>query len=117
MVVDDTDSEVTTTLAAMACGVAVVAADTGLLSDIVADGVSGLLVGPGGTAPALRALLADDLRREGMGLAAVDRVDARFGHDVVGRSLEHELTTVVSPSVDRVPEPPEPLLDVTSAGG
>jgi D-inositol-3-phosphate glycosyltransferase len=93
--VDDTDAEVATTLAAMASAVPVVASDAGVLADVVADGVTGLLVGRGGTAPAIRTLLADPLGREGMGLAALDRVRARFGHDVVSTALVHELTALL----------------------
>jgi hypothetical protein len=100
VVVDDTDAEVATALAAMATGVPVVASDTGVLADLVADGVTGLLVGPGGTAAAIRSLLADALGREGMGLAAVDRVRARFGQDVVADALTHELAAVVAPAED-----------------
>ena len=91
VVVDDTDAEVTSALAAMASGVPVVASDAGVLADVVADGVTGLLVGRGGTAAAIRALLADSLGREGMGLAAVDRVRARFGQEVVATALVHQL--------------------------
>jgi D-inositol-3-phosphate glycosyltransferase len=100
VVVDDTDAEVATTLAAMACGVPVIASDTGVLADLVADGVTGLLVGRGGTAPAIRSLLADQLGREGMGLAAVDRVRARFDSDVVAGTLVTELVALL-------PEPAE----------
>lgn len=95
VVVDDTDAEVATALAAMASGVPVVASDAGVLADVVADGVTGLLVGRGGTAPAIRALLADPLGREGMGLAAIDRVRARFGQDVVAGALAHQLAAMV----------------------
>jgi D-inositol-3-phosphate glycosyltransferase len=94
VVVDDTDAEVATALATMASGVPVVASEVGVLADVVADGVTGLLVGRGGTAPAIRALLADQLGREGMGLAAVDRVRARFGHDVVAGALAHQLAAL-----------------------
>ena len=95
VVVDDTEGEVATALAAMASGVPVVASDAGVLADVVADGVTGLLVGRGGTAAAIRALLADPLGREGMGLAAVDRVRARFGQDVVAGALAHQLADLV----------------------
>ena len=101
VVADDTEDEVATTLAAMACGVPVVAADTGVLADVVADEVTGLLVGPGGMAPAIRSLLPDVMRRESFGLSAVDRVRARFAAEVVAGALEQHLRSVVTP-VDEV---------------
>lgn len=100
VVVDDTDAEVAMTLAAMGCGVPVVASDSGVLADLVADGVTGLLVGRGETAPAIRALLADPLGREGMGLAAVDRVRARFDTDVVAGALVTELSALLPEPVE-----------------
>ena len=101
VVADDTEAEVTTTLSAMACGVPVVAADVGILADAVADEVTGLLVGPGGMAPAIRSLLPDRMRHESFGLSAVDRVRARFATDVVAATLEQHLQGLV-PTIGEV---------------
>jgi D-inositol-3-phosphate glycosyltransferase len=101
VVADDTEAEVTTTLSAMACGVPVVAADVGVLADAVADDVTGLLVGPGGMAPAIRSLLPDRVRHESFGLSAVDRVRARFAADVVAATLEQHLRSLV-PTIGEV---------------
>jgi glycosyltransferase involved in cell wall biosynthesis len=74
----------------------VVALHLGALSDLVADGVTGLLV-PRASAlsDALRALLTDSMRLQSMGLAAVDRVRARFDTLVVAPLLERLLLEVV----------------------
>ena len=101
VVADDTEAEVTTTLSAMACGVPVVAADIGILADAVADEVTGLLVGPGGMAPAIRSLLPDRMRHESFGLSAVDRVRARFAAEVVAATLEAHLRSLV-PTIGEV---------------
>jgi glycosyltransferase involved in cell wall biosynthesis len=68
-------------LEAMACGVPVVAATVGAATDTVVDGVTGLLVPPNdpkALARALRPLLADVARRDAYGIAAADRVEARY---------------------------------------
>jgi glycosyltransferase involved in cell wall biosynthesis len=65
----------------MACGVPVVAANVGGSTDTVVDGVTGLLVPPDDPrvlARALRPLLSDEARRDAYGIAAADRVEARF---------------------------------------
>lgn len=70
-----------TPLEAMACGVPVVAATVGGSTDTVVDGVTGLLVPPAdprALARVLRPLLADDARRDAYGIAAADRVEARY---------------------------------------
>ena len=70
-----------TPLEAMACGVPVVAATVGGAMDTVVDCVTGLLVPPDDPrvlARVLRPLLADDARRDAYGIAAADRVEARF---------------------------------------
>jgi hypothetical protein len=92
----DTDADVSLVLQAMSSGVPVVALDLGALSDLVADGVTGLLV-PRASAlsDALRALLTDSMRLQSMGLAAVDRVRARFDTLVVAPLLERLLLEVV----------------------
>ena len=95
-VADDSPDEVALVLQAMSCGVPTVAVDTGVLSDLVAHDVTGLLVRhPGAVSEALRSLLCDPMRRQGMGLAAVDRVRARFDCAVVGAALERLLLEVV----------------------
>lgn len=92
---DDGDAEVSLALRAMSCAVPVVAVATGTLADLVADEVTGLLVPrAAGAAEALRSLLVDPLRRQSMGLAAVDRVRARFDTAVVGAALEGLLLDV-----------------------
>lgn len=75
------DCAAVTPLEAMACGVPVVAANVGGATDIVVDGVTGLLVPPDdprALARALRPLLSDDARRDAYGIAATDRVEARY---------------------------------------
>jgi glycosyltransferase involved in cell wall biosynthesis len=85
----DSDAEVALALRAMSCAVPIVALATGTLADIVADRVTGVLVRQASDIPAaLRSLLADPVGRQGMGLAAVDRVRARFDTAVVGATLE-----------------------------
>ncbi|ANZ43133.1 hypothetical protein BBK82_29805 [Lentzea guizhouensis] len=73
-----------TALQAMACGVPVVATTVGALKDIVVHDVTGLHVParkPVVLARALRQLLADDTWREEFGIAARDRVVARYSRD------------------------------------
>lgn len=75
------DAAGVTPLEAMACGVPVVAASVGAATDTVVDGVTGLLVPPNdprALTRVLRPLLADDARREAYGIAATDRVEARY---------------------------------------
>ncbi|MGH3430091.1 MAG: glycosyltransferase, partial [Mycobacteriales bacterium] len=70
-----------TPLEAMACGVPVVAAATGGLTDSVVDCVTGVHVpprDPEATARALLALLNDPVRRICLGAAATDRVRVRY---------------------------------------
>lgn len=96
----DSDAEVALALRAMSCAVPIVALDTGSLADIVADNVTGMLVRRASDIPAaLRSLLADPLGRQGMGLAAVDRVRARFDTTVVGATLEAVLLESLPRSV------------------
>ena len=69
-------------LEAMACGVPVVAAAVGGLTDTVVDGVTGVLVPPrrpDALAGALTALLADPPGRVEMGIAGAARARARYG--------------------------------------
>lgn len=100
VVTDDSDAEVALALRAMSCAVPVVAVATGTLSDIVADDITGVLVRRTSDVPAaLRSLLADPVRRQSMGLAAADRVRARFDTAVVGAALDAVLLEVLPRSV------------------
>ncbi|MEV6909120.1 glycosyltransferase [Amycolatopsis sp. NPDC051071] len=98
-------------LEAMACGVPVVAAAVGGLTDTVVDGATGLLVppqNPKGLATALRRLLEDASLREAYGLAGADRVRARYSWDRVASDCvrayarvlqgETEVAVAASPS-------------------
>ncbi len=96
VVTDDSDAEVALALRAMSCAVPVVAVAKGTLSDLVADDVTGVLVRrPADVPAALRTLLADPLGRQSMGLAAADRVRARFDTSVVGATLDAFLLEVL----------------------
>jgi hypothetical protein len=78
----DDEPELDLALQAMACGVPVVARSAGAMSAVVADGVTGVLVGgvaPDALGDAARALLGDDLQLESFGFAAGDRARAAFG--------------------------------------
>jgi glycosyltransferase involved in cell wall biosynthesis len=71
-------------LAAMACGVPVVAAAVGGLADTVVDGVTGALVPPARPdllARSLRTLLADSGLRFSLGVAGCDRAHSRYSWD------------------------------------
>lgn len=68
-------------LEAMACGTAVVASRVGGIPEVVADGVTGLLVpadDPSSLASALNALLGDAARASAMGSAGRERAVAEF---------------------------------------
>lgn len=82
------------TLEAMACGLPVVASDTGGLSDLVEEGVNGLLVPPGDSealARALRSLIADRDLRHRMGRASRVRAETTFAVQPVARSFDELL--------------------------
>jgi glycosyltransferase involved in cell wall biosynthesis len=84
------------TLEAMACGLPVVASDTGGLADLVQSGVNGLLVPPGEPAPlaaAVRSLVEDPDLRQRMGRASRARAQTMFGMEPVAKSFEELLTT------------------------
>lgn len=68
-------------VAAMACGVPVIAPSAGAYADAVEDGTSGLLVPPGRpelVARRARDLLAMPMRRTAFGIAAADRARSRY---------------------------------------
>jgi D-inositol-3-phosphate glycosyltransferase len=65
----------------MPCGVPVAGPAVGCLLDAVVEGATGVLVppeDPRALAAALQALVTDPLRREGYGLAAVERARTRY---------------------------------------
>jgi glycosyltransferase involved in cell wall biosynthesis len=71
-------------LEAMACGVPVVAAAVGGLTDTVVDGITGALVPPrrpDALAAAVRKFLTDDTHRDANGLAGCDRARSRYSWD------------------------------------
>ncbi|GAA3193996.1 glycosyltransferase [Actinocorallia longicatena] len=78
----------TIALQAMACGVPVIAHDSGAHRDTVVDGITGVLVPdlqPGALARRVRDLLANPVRREALGIAAADRVASRHSWDRIAR--------------------------------
>ena len=85
---DDSAADVSAVLEGMAAGRAAVVLDRGILGDLVADHVTGLVVRTEGDLPAaVRARAADEMRREAMGMAAADRVEACFATSVVVEAL------------------------------
>jgi glycosyltransferase involved in cell wall biosynthesis len=86
--IDDTAAEVSAVLEGMAAGRPAVVLDRGILGDLVADHVTGLVVRAEPDLPgAVRSLAADGMRREAMGMAAADRVQACFATEVVVEAL------------------------------
>jgi glycosyltransferase involved in cell wall biosynthesis len=74
---------------ALACGTPVVAASEGGISEVVEDGITGFVHGPGdveGMASSLRRLLTDGALRQGMAAAAVER-RGRFDRDRMVRDM------------------------------
>lgn len=72
-------------LEAMACGVPVIASNTGGLPEVVTPDC-GVLLAPGdvaGMAKALTELLSDDARRRAMGAAARERAQSRFRRETL----------------------------------
>jgi glycosyltransferase involved in cell wall biosynthesis len=96
-------------LEAMACGVPVVAAAVGGLTDTVVDGVTGRHVPPnrpGVLAAVLRPLLEDDVLRSLMGTAGRDRVEARYSWSRIALDTArlYERATAPSAIAHRVKE-------------
>jgi len=90
LAVDDEAPSLDLVLQGMATGIPVVAPAVGALADIVADGVTGVLVPASpdtGLPDAIRSLLGDDLSRESQGLAAGDRARASFGWPAVAAAV------------------------------
>ncbi|MFG1928387.1 glycosyltransferase [Cryptosporangium sp. NPDC048952] len=78
-------------LEAMACGIPVVVTAVGAVSDVVVDGVSGVLVAPrrpDQLASAVRSLLGDPVRRLGFGVAGADRARSRYEWSRVADSTQ-----------------------------
>ena len=101
VVADDTPEGVRAVLEGMAAGRPAVVVNRGVLADLVADGVSGIVVpSPGDLASTARALQADAMRCEAMGMAAADRVQACFDVSVVrpllGRLLDEATRKALS---------------------
>lgn len=94
-----------TILEAMASGVAVVATRVGGADELVADGVTGVLVPPSSKeqlAVALLALATDESRRRSMGMAGRDRAGSVFGLSRMIREYESVYREVVErPSAER----------------
>lgn len=91
---------------AMACGVPIVAPADGPTADVVADGITGVLMPrsapdrlPDRVLSEVRSLLRDATRRESMALAAVDRAQARFAWAVVAASTAHALAELAGDEV------------------
>jgi D-inositol-3-phosphate glycosyltransferase len=96
-------------LEAMACGIPVVAAAVGGLTDTVVDHVTGLHVparSPVALADTLRRLLEDDVMNETYGMAGRDRAVARYSWDRIAWDTLHvyESTAGVPRSADLVKE-------------
>jgi glycosyltransferase involved in cell wall biosynthesis len=78
-------------LAAMACGVPVLATEVGALADIVAEGATGELVAarqPEAFMTALLDLLGDPTKLAGYRIGAADRARARYGWDRIAADTE-----------------------------
>jgi glycosyltransferase involved in cell wall biosynthesis len=84
---------------AMACGIPVVAAAVGGLTDTVIDGVTGILVPPrrpDRMAAALRTVLADHSLRLGFRSAALDRARSRYAWDRIAAETHRVYSEVTA---------------------
>lgn len=91
-------------LEAMACGTPVVASGVGGLADSVIDGTTGLLVpprDPDALAYALRRILRDPVRREGFGVAGVDRAQVRYSWARVAQDVAAVYARLARPEEER----------------
>jgi len=87
------------TVEAMACGVPVIASNVGGHLDTVVSGVTGCLVPPRDArtlAYWIRVLLSDPVTRDSLGIAAADRVRARYTWPLVARQSEQCYTGVLA---------------------
>ncbi|MBV9451884.1 MAG: glycogen synthase [Streptosporangiaceae bacterium] len=87
-------------LEAMGCGTAVVASRTGGIPEVVADGVTGLLVPPddeSALAAALNELIRDPARATAMGQAGRERAVAEFAWSAVAAQTAALYTKVLTP--------------------
>jgi len=91
---DESAESVHALLRGMAAGRPAVVVDEGVLPDLVADGVCGLVVGRPGLRSAVQSLVADSVRRASMGMAAADRVSACYDTPVVVETLGRVLDEV-----------------------
>lgn len=97
----DDEPELELALQAMAAGRPVVGHAVGAMTDLVVDGITGVLApasSDDSLGDAVRALAGDDLRREALGLAAGDRARASFGLATVGPALDRVLDDVAGPA-------------------
>ncbi|MPZ81892.1 MAG: glycosyltransferase [Actinophytocola sp.] len=95
-------------LEAMACGVPVVAAAVGGLTDTVVDRVTGALVPPRkprALAATLHHLLTHRSTREQMGAAGSDRACARYSWDRVATEITHVYERAVGSTADATRRP------------
>jgi glycosyltransferase involved in cell wall biosynthesis len=94
-------------LEAMACGVPVVASAVGGQTDSVVHGVTGVHVpprDPPALARAVRALLADPVRRAELGAAGARRAATRYGHDRIAASTRGVYTRLLASGRVRRPQ-------------